>query len=148
MLFQETDIYDQVKCKTKIIIFKKLIFFIFIFELLLCFVLNVMNLSFNKIIIFFLIILLLTLSELMLKDCQKLKEEPYKFIDELYDINHNKNGKDEDKLIYPDDYPIKRETFLEVIFPCLQYRKNKIKRKLKNYIFIEKKYIYEILKIS
>ena len=137
LLFQETDICSQVKCKTKIIILKKLIFFIYILVLLLCFKLNVMNLSFNKIIILFLIILLLALSKLMFKDYQKLKE-PYKFNDELYDINHNKNEKDEDKLIYPDDYPMKRENFLEAIFPCFQYRKNKIRRKLKKYMLIEK----------
>jgi len=137
LLFQETDICGQVKSKTKIIILIKLIFSIFIFVLLLCFMFNIMKLSFNKIIILLLIIILLTFLKLIFIDYQKFLE-PYKFKDELYDIKNNKNEQNKYKLIYPDDYTMRKETFLEIIFPCLQYRKNEIRRKLKKYVLIEK----------
>ena len=54
-----------------------------------------------------------------------------------YDIINKKKIKEEKEerfLIFPDDYPFESETFLGRHFPFLEFRKNKIRKKLRKYI--------------
>ena len=129
LLFQETELYVRVKSKIKIFIIIKLIISILPISLLLCIIFNAIELSFNNIIKTFLIIILFILSKLIFNDYQKLYE-PYKYNDDF----ENNNEKDEVKLIFPKDYPMEQITVLEKLFPCLYFKKNKIRRKLNKYI--------------
>ena len=133
LLFQQTELYGRIKSKIKIFIIIKLIIWILTISLLLYIIFNAIELSFKNIIKIFLIIILFILSKLIFNDYHKLLK-PYKYNDDLYDINENNNEKDEVKLIFPDKYPMETKTVLEKLFPCLYFKKNKIRRKLNKYI--------------
>ena len=117
----------------------------------LCFWLRInkmeISLKNSLIIVFILFSMILYLFiRLINKNYRKCKE-PYKY-NELFnyiDITNTDEDEDlENKLIYPDDYPFQSETFLGRYLPFLQFKENKIRRKLKQYVTLSMKKNYEI----
>jgi hypothetical protein len=83
---------------------------------------------------FIIIILTLILLLLIIHSFKEYKE-PYKY-DHLFDIIDE--GKEQIRYIFPDDYPIESESFLGRHFPFLQIKKNKIRKKMQNYLMLSK----------
>ena len=83
---------------------------------------------------FIIIILTLILLLLIIHSFKEYKE-PYKY-DHLFDIIDE--GKEQIRYIFPDDYPMESESFLGRHFPFLQIKKNKIRKKMKNYLMLSK----------
>ena len=68
----------------------------------------------------------------------------------LYNIIYEKkikNDKEEKILIFPDHYPLISETFLDKIFPFLDYRKKKLREKFSKYIS-DKENLYWFYKLN
>ena len=66
----------------------------------------------------------------------RIYKNPLNYNEIYFDIiNEKKNEKDEEErfLIFPDDYPFESDTFLGRHFPFLEFRKNKIRKKLSKY---------------
>ena len=55
-------------------------------------------------------------------------------------LEGNNKDEDEPKFIFPDDYPMESDTFLGRNFPFLEFRKNKIRKKLQKYFKENEKY--------
>jgi hypothetical protein len=83
---------------------------------------------------FIIIILTLILLLLIIHSFKEYKE-PYKY-DHLFDIIDE--GKEQIRYIFPDDYPMESESFLGRHFPFLQIKKNKIRKKMQNYLMLSK----------
>ena len=138
-LFKGTNLYSYIKRKMKIHIFIYLLLLFLVFILYLCIIFDKIKISFSIAILILLNIFILILLILIYKDYKKFKEPyKYKFENKLYDFNKKINGKDEPRLIFPDDYPLERGTLTELIFPCFQTKKNEIKKKLLKYVLLEK----------
>jgi len=138
-LFKGTNLYSYIKRKMKIHIFIYLLLLFLVFILYLCIIFDKIKISFSIAILILLNIFILILLRLIFKDYKKFKEPyKYKFENKLYDFSKKINGKDEPRLIFPDDYPLERGTLTELIFPCFQTKKNEIKKKLLKYVLLEK----------
>ena len=139
-LFKGTDLYSYIIRKMKFHIFIYLLLLLLVFILYLCIIFGKIKISFTIAILLLLNIFILILLILIFKDYKKYKEPyKYKYGNKLYDFNKKINGKDEPRLIFPDDYPLERGTLTELIFPCFQSKKNEIKKKLLKYVLLEKK---------
>ena len=140
-LFKGTDLYSYIKRKMKIHILIYLLLLLLLSALILymCIIIDIIKISFSIAILILLNIFILILLILIFKDYKSFKEPyKYKYENNLYDFNKKINGKDEPRLIFPDDYPLERGTLTELIFPCFQTKKNEIKIKLLKYVLLEK----------
>ena len=138
-LFKGTDLYSYIKRKMKIHILIYLLLLLSALILYMCIIFDIIKISFSITIIILLNTFILILLILIFKDYKKLKEPyKYKYENKLFDFNKKISGKDEPRLIFPDDYPLERGTLTELIFPCFQTKKNEIKKKLLKYVILEK----------
>ena len=138
-LFKETNLYSYIKRKIKIHILIYLLLLLSALILYMCIIFDIIKISFSITIIILLNTFILILLILIFKDYKKLKEPyKYKYENKLFDFNKKISGKDEPRLIFPDDYPLERGTLTELIFPCFQTKKNEIKKKLLKYVILEK----------
>ena len=139
-LFKKTNLYSYIKRKMKIHILIYFLLLLLALILYLFIIFDKIKISFSITIIILLNIFILIILILIFKDYKKFKEPyKYKYENKLYDFNKQINGKDETRLIFPDDYPLESGTLTELIFPCFQTKKNEIKKKLHKYILLEKK---------
>ena len=138
-LFKKTNLYSYIKRKMKIHILIYFLLLLLALILYLFIIFDKIKISFSITIIILLNIFILIILILIFKDYKKFKEPyKYKYENKLYDFNKQINGKDEPRLIFPDDYPLERGTLIELIFPCFQTKKNEIKKKLLKYVLLEK----------
>ena len=145
--FKKTDAYYWAKCKMELILFLEAFCFL-VFSLYLLFRINTMEISLNigLIILILFSVVIYIFIRLINKDYRKCKE-PYNYNELFYypdTINSDGDEDLENRLIYPDDYPFESETFLGRYFPFLQFKENKIRRKLRQYLMLSMKKNYEI----
>ena len=125
--------YKKVKNKKYYILKIEVSIYVLIFSLLLYLGRDYINHIFKV-----LLLVLISFGFLIsIKKNYKIYRNPLEDNEIYYDIikeNINNDEKENRLLIYPDHYPMLSDTFIERYFPCLEYKKNKIRKKLSKYI--------------
>ncbi len=90
--------------------------------------------------------MLSTIIYIFIKSIYKLCKqyiEPYKY-DELFDYTDTfaEDETERNNLIYPDDYPFHSDSFLGMYFPFLQFKENRIRKRLQKYLDLDMKNQY------
>ena len=138
--FKKTEHYNWIRCKMAFFLLGKIVVLLIIL-IKMRFLINLLNME--KSIINMMILLLLPIIfyfiSRWIKESYDKYSEPYKY--EIYDSIGIDDDEDdeENNLIYPDDYPFASESFLGMYFPFLQFRENKIRRKLRKYLNLSMK---------
>ena len=136
--FKKTNSFLDARVKYKKYLVLEIIISFFIFLVILIKLFD-MKISLNNLSTLSILLILLLLFFRLMYEHNNRYSEPYKF-DDIYDTDliDEKEG-NENKLIYPDDYPFESETFLGRHFPFLQFKENKIRAKLKKYLSLSVK---------
>lgn len=144
--FKKTELYNWIRCKMAFFILFKILV-VLIILIIMRFVLNFFKMEksiINLIILLLLLSMAFYFASRWIKKSYEKYSEPYNY--EIYDsidLANNDDTDDEEKpenmLIYPDDYPFASESFLGMYFPFLQFKENKIRRKLRKYLNLSMK---------
>jgi len=131
-IFRTTKYYNNLKNRKV-----KIYFFIFLITFIIsCLFWKFYGLNLVLILLYSLSIIILSYKYYNIEDFIDIHSP----CDNFDRLEGNNKDEDEPKFIFPDDYPMESDTFLGRNFPFLEFRKNKIRKKLQKYFKENEKY--------